>query len=56
VAMLDEAACRGKWQSYQQAIDRDAQANTWRARVEQILARVEEVAAARRPSARASAA
>jgi 2-polyprenyl-3-methyl-5-hydroxy-6-metoxy-1,4-benzoquinol methylase/glycosyltransferase involved in cell wall biosynthesis len=56
VAMLDEAACRGKWESYQQAINRDAQANTWRARAEQILARVEEVAASRRHSARASAA
>ena len=56
VAMLDEAACRGGWESYRQSLDRNAQANTWRARAEQILARVEEVAASQRHSARASAA
>jgi hypothetical protein len=56
VDMLDEAVGRGKWESYRRLVDRDALANTWRARAEQILARVDKISALQRPSGRASAA
>ncbi len=35
VAMLDEAACRGGWESYRQSLDREARNNTWDMRARQ---------------------
>ncbi len=45
VAMLDEAICRGGWQSYRQALDREARNNTWDVRARQILDQVERITA-----------
>ncbi len=43
VAMLDEAVCRGGWESYRQALDREAKNNTWDVRSRQILDQVERI-------------
>lgn len=45
VAMLDEAACRGSWESYRQMLDREAKNNTWDVRARQILDQVERATA-----------
>jgi hypothetical protein len=43
VEMLDEAVCRSGWESYRQALDREAQNNTWEMRGRQILDQVQRV-------------
>ena len=43
--MLDEAVCRGGWESYRQSLDREAQNNTWDVRARQILDQVERITA-----------
>jgi glycosyltransferase involved in cell wall biosynthesis/SAM-dependent methyltransferase len=43
VAMLDEAVCRGSWESHRQALDREAKSNTWDVRARQILDQVERI-------------
>jgi glycosyltransferase involved in cell wall biosynthesis/SAM-dependent methyltransferase len=45
VAMLDEAVCRGSWESYRQSLDREAQNNTWDVRARQILDQLERITA-----------
>lgn len=42
--MLDEAVCRGQWESYRQSLDGEAKNNTWEVRVRQILDQVDRVA------------
>jgi len=51
VAMLDEAVCRGAWESYRQSLDREAQSNTWQARAQQILGRIDAIDVSQRRSA-----